>query len=161
MLNVCRLTIDPVQEISTELISLGEAAHAEGYDHLRRLIEEFASGANRFQKPDEALFSAQQNEQLVGVGGLNIDPYETSIPVARVRRLYVLPSARRLGVATRLMAHIETHANVTFSRIQLFTSSPDASEFYEQLGYAPVSRPKVSHEKQLTPRQKNGLGASA
>ena len=57
---------------------------------LRGCHEEWRTGTNRFDRPDEALFGAWAKGQLVGVCGLNIDPYRGDDRVGRVRHLYVL-----------------------------------------------------------------------
>ena len=86
-----------------ELLSESERAGAR---FVRRLVDEWANGANRFDRPGEALFGAWIGDRLVGVGGLNVDPYARDERVGRVRHLYVLSDFRRLGVARRLMAQI-------------------------------------------------------
>ncbi|MEZ5553805.1 MAG: GNAT family N-acetyltransferase [Pseudomonadales bacterium] len=137
-------------EISKEVLSLAEIAKAEGHNNIQTLVAEFRSGKNRFLKEGEVLLGAFVDDELVGIGGLNVDPYETEDIVARVRRLYVLPDFRRRGIATRLMRQIERKAAQHFRRIQLYTNSGSASQFYSRLGYSKVSdRRKVSHEKRL------------
>lgn len=144
-----KMDIRHLHEISEDIHKLAGIAKDEGHNNIRTLVLEYESGQNRFQKPGEALFAAYENEQLVGICGVNIDPYETVEAIARVRRLYVIPNARRKGVASRLMKHIEDVAVRHFHRIQLFTASKDASEFYIRLGYSTTDRTKVSHEKLL------------
>jgi GNAT superfamily N-acetyltransferase len=78
----------------------------EGLGFVRRLAEEWTSGVNRFDRPGEVLFVARMAEQVVGVCGLNVDPYATGPTVGRVRHLYVLAACRRLGVGRRLVAEV-------------------------------------------------------
>jgi GNAT superfamily N-acetyltransferase len=93
---------------------------------------------------------ALNGEQVVAVGGLNIDPYYDSPSVGRIRHLYVHPDFRRRGVGARLMAIIEEHGGTFFGSLQLFTASTIAARFYEALDYLPVrGRWKVSHEKRI------------
>ncbi len=54
---------------------LSREAEAHGYRFLRRLIEEWSTGANRFDGPGEVLLAASTHGHLVGIGGLNRDPY--------------------------------------------------------------------------------------
>lgn len=144
------MEIRRVTELPEEVHALSNTASAEGHRNIDTLIREFRSGDNRFGRPGECLFAAYESGALVGIGGLNIDPYETAETVARVRRLYVLPSVRRKGVASRLMEEIERHAALHFQRIQLYTGSSEAGSFYTRLGYREVSgKHKVSHEKAL------------
>src|SRR2546423_527345 len=46
-----------------------------GLRFVRRLADEWTSGANRFDRPGEALFLARSGDDVIGVCGLNIDPY--------------------------------------------------------------------------------------
>jgi GNAT superfamily N-acetyltransferase len=112
---------------------LADAARAEGFRMVDRLIVEWATGANRFDRPGEALFAAYVDHQLVGVGGLTRQIDE----VGRVRRLYILPSARRAGVGRALMKTIVEAAKSHFKTLVLRTDNPDAAKFYESLGFLP------------------------
>jgi GNAT superfamily N-acetyltransferase len=82
--------------------SLAADGERAGSRIVRRLVEEWASGANRFDRPGEVLLGAWLDGQLVGVCGLNVDPYAAQERVGRVRHLYVLSALRRLGVGRRL-----------------------------------------------------------
>src|SRR5262245_44078302 len=92
---------------------LAEDAHA-GTHYVQRLVAEWVSGANRFDRPGEALFGAWVGEQLVGVCGLNVDPYAEGERTGRVRRLYVLKAYRRLGVGRRLVMEVIAAARDRF-----------------------------------------------
>ena len=63
----------------------------EKFRFVRRLYDEYAGGANRFDRDGEALFVAHHLDQIVGICGLNQDPYSQFGNVGRVRRLYVHP----------------------------------------------------------------------
>ena len=143
------MVIERILEITEEIRLLAGLATDEGHNNVQTLVQEWESGSNRFQRPGEALFGAYVDHQLVGIGGVNMDPYESTESVARVRRLYVLPSARRTGVASTLMRAIEELAVRHFDRIQLFTGSYEASEFYIRLGYSLTMSEKVSHVKRF------------
>ena len=89
--------------------------------------------------------------ELIGIAGLNIDPYCHCANYGRVRRMYVSPPHRRRGVARALIEEIERTAKENFSRLQLFTNSADASSFYQSLGFQQVNNEtKVSHVKILS-----------
>ena len=145
------MKISQVSELPEDLESLAEIARAEGHRHLDRLISEFHSGKNCFQKKGEALFIARDdNDNLIAIGGLNIEPYHHSNTIGRLRRLYVHPCNRRLGLGALLTHAIESHASKYFSSIQLYTTSAEASGFYTFLGYDSVNdQVKVSHSKAL------------
>ena len=112
---------------------------------VRRLADEWAAGVNRFERPGEALFVARDAGQVVGVGGLNIDPYAGDATVGRVRHLYVLTAYRRLGIGARLVAEIIETARCSFGILRLSTSNRDAARLYERLGFRPTDATKCTH----------------
>jgi ribosomal protein S18 acetylase RimI-like enzyme len=106
-----------------------------GLRFVRRLAEEWATGRNRFDRPGEALFGALVDRHLVGVCGLNIDPYAGEPRVGRVRHLYVLITHRRLGVGRQLLGAVVAAASGPFATLRLRTANPEAVRLYESLGF--------------------------
>lgn len=104
---------------------------------VRRLVEEWANGANRFDRPGEALFGARAAGSLLGVCGLNVDPYAGDERVGRVRHLYVLSASRRRGVGQQLVLRVIQEAHGRFRELRLRTSNPAAARLYETLGFRP------------------------
>jgi len=102
---------------------------------VRRLVDEWRSGVNRFDRPGEALFGAWVDGQLIGVCGLNIDPYAADDRVGRVRHLYVSSARRGHGVGRRLVAHVVRAARGRFDVLYLRTNSPAAARLYESAGF--------------------------
>lgn len=121
-----------------------ESEHA-GLRLVRRLVDEWRDGSNRFDRPGEALFGAWRDERLVGVCGLNVDPYADDDRIGRVRHLYVLVDARRHGVARALMAETLAAARGRFPTLRLSTSNPAAARLYESLGFRPLTEPHCTH----------------
>jgi GNAT superfamily N-acetyltransferase len=126
-----RLWRSPVQDRGA-LIAESEAA---GQRFVRRLADEWTSGINRYERPGEALFVARLAGEIVGVGGLNVDPYASDATVGRVRHLYVGLAHRRRGVGRQLMAAIIGAAQGRFGRLRPRTHNPAAAALYEQLGF--------------------------
>jgi hypothetical protein len=89
----CRVELAP-----PALAELLAESDSEGFRFIRRLVTAWDSGANRFQRPGEALFVARDGDRVVGVCGLNIVPF-AGPNVGRVRHLYVLAEYRRRGAA--------------------------------------------------------------
>ena len=75
-------------------------SESHGLRFVRRLVDEWTSGTNRFDRPGESLFVARIAGEAVGVCGLNADPYAAAPGIARVRHLYVLSAHRRCGDRT-------------------------------------------------------------
>jgi GNAT superfamily N-acetyltransferase len=120
---------------SDALAALVADSEQAGWRFVRRLAGEWATGANRFDGPGEALFGAWAGGRLVGVCGLNVDPYAADPAVGRIRHLYVLAEFRRLGVGWRLVQAVMGSARGVFASLRLRTESPQAAAFYERLGF--------------------------
>lgn len=146
-MNIARIT-----EAEPPLGTLVAESEAQGLSFVRRLADEWASGANRFDRPGEALFVAREGLQTVGVAGLNVDPYAGDSSVGRLRHLYVLPALRRQGVGGNLVAAVVDAAAASFRTLRLHTSDPDAARLYERMGFrrrADVGR--CTHVMELAP----------
>ena len=111
----------------------------EGSRFVRRLFDEWATGTNRFDRPGEALFAARLGDRLIGVCGLNVDPYAAAANVGRVRRLYVLSAYRRIGAGRQLVLAVLEAARGRFDVLHLRTTNPVAAQLYESLGFRPSS----------------------
>ncbi|WJH33690.1 GNAT family N-acetyltransferase [Paenibacillus sp. CC-CFT747] len=121
------------------LDNLVEESVREGFRHLTRLVNEYESGVNRFDKDGEALFVAIRHKEVVGVCGLNQDPFTAGKERGRVRRLYTSPSARRLGVGRKLMGAVMMEARKHYKSLTLKTDNPVADAFYRSLGFQVIS----------------------
>ena len=110
-------------------------SEGQGLRFIRRLADEWTRGTNRFDRPGEALFVARILGDVVGVCGLNVDPYAAAPSVGRVRHLYVLLAHRRQGVGRRLVAEVIAVAWRRFHILRLRTENPGAARFYESLGF--------------------------
>ena len=139
-----------LRELPSGLDALVTESEASEMSLVRRLADEWRDGSNRFDRPGEALFGAWVDDRLVGVCGLNIDPYARDDRVGRVRHLYVLAASRRLGVARALMAETLAAARGRFPTLRLSTSNPAAARLYESLGFRPVTQPHCTHVLSLT-----------
>jgi GNAT superfamily N-acetyltransferase len=130
------LAIEPlIGSPADRVAELVAESERHGLRFIRRLTEEWASGVNRFDRPGEALFVARVGERVVGVCGLNVDPYAAAPRVGRVRHLYVLSGQRRLGVGRRLVSEVIEAARGRFDHLRLRTENPGAAQFYEAIGF--------------------------
>jgi GNAT superfamily N-acetyltransferase len=106
-----------------------------GLRFVSRLAEEWESGRNRFDRPGEALFGALTDGCLVGVCGLNVDPYAGAPRIGRVRHLYVLIAHRRHGVGRELVGAVVAAARGRFATLRLSTANSEAARLYETMGF--------------------------
>ncbi|HCB1500417.1 acetyltransferase (GNAT) family protein [Klebsiella oxytoca] len=118
---------------------------AQNYNMLRRLAENWQSGENRFDAPGEKLLGAFAHGHLVGVCGLNIDPFSQQPRAGRIRHLYIGESHRRQGIGHQLLVSVITHSGTNFDFLNTHAPST-AWSFYENLGFRPVyDEPQVTH----------------
>ncbi len=130
-----------------EMLAESEAA---GHRFLRRVADEWASGANRFARPGEALLIAEIGGRWVGVCGLSIDPYLDDPRVGRVRNVYVLAARRGAGIGCRLVEEAVARARGRFDRLRLRGEEEGPARLYESLGFRPCGDiPDCTHIMEL------------
>lgn len=117
--------------------------------YYRELGERFATGydpaqgmpadAPEMTEPAGLFLVGRLRGQPVACGGLIFhgdDP-------AEVKRMWVAPSVRGLGLASRLLTSLEDHARrrgVRVLRLDTNSSLPEAIALYRSAGYAEVAR---------------------
>ncbi|MGG4345810.1 GNAT family N-acetyltransferase [Paenibacillus lautus] len=130
----------------TELLT---ESKEEGFRNIHRLVNEYKEGINTFQREDEALFECRVGHRVIGICGLNRDPYADG-SIGRIRRLYVLKEFRRHGAGRRLVDAVIHMASSHYTKIVLKTDNPKAAKFYEKLGFKEKKDDElVTHEPEL------------
>lgn len=138
------IQIRPVANLDlTAIAPLVAESLEEGWTFIERLSREYESGVNRFDQEGEVLFAAIDQGTVVGVCGLNQDPYLGDPAVGRVRHLYVLKSHRKLGLARSLVSLVMDAGRGRFHTLTLRTENPVAAALYCSLGF--VEEPPVAH----------------
>ncbi|ENV08439.1 hypothetical protein F966_03113 [Acinetobacter higginsii] len=126
-------------ELPAQIDVLIQYSEREGFRFLNRLKQEFQSGTNCFDQIGEALFIVyDQHDCLIAVAGLNQDPFAESQRVGRLRRFYIHPDYRANQIGTHLLRHIEQYAKAYFERLELFTDTTQAAQFYQSRGYQSI-----------------------
>jgi GNAT superfamily N-acetyltransferase len=110
-------------------------SRSEGYKFVQKLLDEYSDDTNRFNSNGESLFVAKKEGEIIGICGLNIDPYLNDINVGRVRHLYVLPECRGSGVGKKLLKTIIEESREHFETITLYTDNPIADQLYINFGF--------------------------
>jgi GNAT superfamily N-acetyltransferase len=143
--------ISRVTELSRDhLAALLAESEASGYRLVRRLVDEWERGVNRFSRPGEALFAAESGGLLVGVCGLNVDPYLDDPRVGRVRNVYVLAAYRGRGIGRRLVERAISTARGHFDRLRLRGEEAGPARLYVSLGFRPCAgMPDCTHILEL------------
>ena len=123
---------------------LEKEAVREGFRFVTRLITEWDSGINRFNASVECLMAAYRNQQLIGIGGLSVDPYAEK-NMARLRRVYVSASSRRHHVGQTLVKALIAHAALRFQSACLFTDTAVGDAFYLKCGFMRTDHEHATH----------------
>lgn len=127
-----------------DLRLLAPAAAAEGIRTIDVVLDEWETDKNRFSRSGEALLVARVDGELAGIGGMTRD--RDVAEALRMRRFYILPDFRRLGLgrtmAERLLASARDHTRL----VTLRAGSQEAGRFWERLGFVAVPLETHTHE---------------
>ena len=136
-------------ELPPEVEALRFEAITQGFGFMDRLTADWVSGANTFSRRGECFLGAFVAEGLIGVGGLNVDPYLPRTDVGRLRHVYVLDERRRQGSGRLLVARLLDEARRSFGKVRLRTDTERAASFYVRCGFSLVNDPTASHAMNL------------
>ena len=127
--------IEKIKELPiTKLKPLIEDSQKEGISFVQKLVNEWVTKTNCFNLKGE-VFLIAKDSKVVGLCGLNIDPYYPVSGLGRVRHLYILSSRRRQGIGTLLIQNIIEQARQNFDLLNLRTNNPQADRFYLARGF--------------------------
>jgi len=93
---------------------------------------------HRDAAPPGVFVIARLDGRAVGCGAIR--PLDG--PVGEVKRVFVRPECRRMGIASRIMALLEETGlqnGFTWLRLETGTRQPEAIALYEHLGYRRIS----------------------
>ncbi|MFY9657096.1 MAG: GNAT family N-acetyltransferase [Methylocystis sp.] len=140
------LHLPQLSVLPNDVEELEAQARQEGFNFVLRLLSDWRTGLNCFDKPGECLLGAFDGGRLVAVGGLSIDPYCASRKVGRLRRLYVSAPFRRRGLGARLVEALVSKAHTHFHSLRVRTDNSAAEAFYFSLGFCRIEDATASHE---------------
>jgi len=113
---------------------------------LHRLQTNWLSGHNRFEAAGEKLLGVFCDGLLIGICGLNRDPYVLQPRTGRIRHLYVSLKWRRMNTGRLLLNSVIQDAGRYFDCLN--TNAPcSAFAFYERAGFVrAVGISNVTHQ---------------
>ncbi len=117
------------------LQQIADEATSQGYEFVQRTIDEWKSGVNTFSKPSEKLWGMIVDGEIIGLGGLNQDPFTDDPTLGRARHVYVAEKYRGHGLSKVILNLIITRAKEYFKSLRLATTNPIAVSLYESLGF--------------------------
>ncbi|PEW89469.1 GNAT family N-acetyltransferase [Bacillus cereus] len=107
----------------------------EGFNFLIKLISDYENKINTFNKTGECLYGIFQGEKLIGIGGLNQDPYTENNKIGRLRRVYISKDYRRIGLGNLLLNRLLSHSEKYFKVVVLHTDTKQGDAFYTTNGF--------------------------
>ncbi|MFL0403397.1 GNAT family N-acetyltransferase [Bacillus nitratireducens] len=107
----------------------------EGFNFLIKLISDYENKINTFNKTGECLYGIFQGEKLIGIGGLNQDPYTENNKIGRLRRVYISKDYRRIGLGNLLLNRLLSHSEKYFKVVVLHTDTKQGHAFYTTNGF--------------------------
>ncbi len=130
------IEITRLSKIELGLINhLVEESLSQDFWFVERLIRAYRSGLNCFDQPGEILLKASVQGAVIGIGGLNRDPYFNDPYIGRLRQLYVESGWRKQGVGRSLVHQIIHEAKQHYHLLTLRTDTLAAAQFYQSLGF--------------------------
>jgi putative acetyltransferase len=115
-----------INELEAYLTPLSPAESRHGYP-VEKLL-----------KKGVAFFVVRINGAAVGCGGVQIYSDNEAEPYGELKRIYVRPAFRGLGLAKQLIARLEAHAQgqgVSLMRLETGPAQVEANALYARLGY--------------------------
>lgn len=122
-------------DLPKEFSILEQEALAQGHQFLSKMRREWQEGKNRFDRENEVLLAAMDENRCIGIGGVNVDPYLEDPSVGRIRHVYVGQDDRSRGIGKEIMKQLILHSRERFRRLRLRTHNPEAIGFYLSLGF--------------------------
>jgi len=132
------LRIGAADDANPDVLALRAALDAE----VARLYADVpgfvASSAHDAPQPTDALLIAYRDGAAVALAGLR--PFEQG--VAEIKHVYVVPSARRRGIASRLLDELESRARragYTALRLDTAARQREAVSLYRARGFEEIA----------------------
>jgi len=130
-------------DLPAQFEQLRQEARAEGFDHIETLWSQWQDGVIRFTRPGKQLLMAEIDGGLAGVGGITADFMDPA--AMRMRRFYVRPAFRRLGVARAIASRVIQTALPLDRPIVLYTETDAGAAFWESMGFVRIARENTTH----------------
>lgn len=140
-----RFRIEAIAPIPPLIAELQAEAAVEGYGFVDTLVDDWLTGANRFNEQGETFLGCFVEDVLVAIGGVTIDPFLADPRIGRIRRVYVRSAFRNRGIGRALVLALVDHARRSFDRVRLRAENAGAARLYEHLGFAPIDDPDATH----------------
>lgn len=117
---------------------LSAEASKDGHHFLEKMKLDWETGKNQFSRNGEVyygVFEVSNHNEVIAMGGVNIDPYVDDPTVGRLRHIYVAKKYQRTGAGKFLLRALLSHSRKHFNTVRLRTHNTDAVRFYKTFGF--------------------------
>ncbi|OIU68585.1 GNAT family N-acetyltransferase [Rossellomorea aquimaris] len=126
-----------VNLLDIDLHSLIEQSKEDGFRFLERLVNDYKSGSNTFNREGEVLIGVFNEKGIpAAIGGLNRDPFSKDKNIGRLRRFYISKEVRRSGIGSLLVNRIIDEAKRHYEIVVLHTDTEQGDRFYRAVGFS-------------------------
>jgi len=122
-----------------DVSELLDSSRDEGYNMIFRLISDYKNGINKFDKNGEILVCYKENNRIIGICGLNIEPEIQLNNCARIRRLFVLSEFRENKIGKKLVNYLIEYAKNYFDKVTTNIGKLKITDFYLNCGFNQVN----------------------
>lgn len=127
---------DPARPEILAMLAESDAWYAANYPAESNHLLDVAT----LKRPNVAFFAARRDESVLGCGAL-VEQRDDRERYGEIKRMYVVPAARGLGLGRRLLQTLERHAaglGLTCIRLETAVKQPEALGLYRNFGYVEI-----------------------
>ena len=131
------ISIKPILNLQrADIHQLIDSSREEELHFVDKLRDEWESGINRFKLNGERLLTACDDSKIIGICGINRDPYTRDYKHGRIRRFYILPKYRNKGIGKTMLHNLIDKC--TFNQLNVRTHNDRTGIFYESNGFKKI-----------------------
>lgn len=147
---------DPDQPEILAMLAESDAWYAANYPAESNHLIDIAT----LKQPNVAFFTARRQGRVLGFGSI-VDRCSGEERYGEIKRMYVAPTERGLGVGRRLLEALERHAEglgITCIRLETGVRQPEAIGLYRSCGYREIRPFGEYHSDPLSVFMEKQLG---
>ncbi len=133
--------IDHIKELFWEYLQWANEGLNQEFDidfDIESMLEENMATLEKFSPPDGRLLLAEHDERMIGLACMR----KIAEGIGEIKRMYVQPSHRRLGVGRALLERlVEEARQIGYERLRLDSTRfmKDAHRLYRSVGFEEIA----------------------
>lgn len=130
--------LDPFSAEAASLLAASDALMRSLYPGIDSGIDEHLEGPASLAASPGIFLGAWRGPECLACGAVKVLQQADGQRLGEIKRVFVLPQARRLGLAQRLMQRLEQYLRdegIEWARLETGIHQPEALALYAGLGY--------------------------